>query len=30
MCWCEGYGDEETVKEWLRPSTFLAGRVKKE
>lgn len=30
MCWCEGYGDEETVKEWLRPSTFLAGRAKKD
>lgn len=25
MCWCEGYGDEETVKEWIRPSTFLAA-----
>ena len=20
--WCEGYGDQETVKEWIRPSTW--------
>jgi murein DD-endopeptidase MepM/ murein hydrolase activator NlpD len=26
MCWCQGYGDEETVTEWLRPSTFLAPK----
>lgn len=23
MGWCKGYGDRETVSEWLRPSTFL-------
>ncbi|HEX5052687.1 MAG TPA: M23 family metallopeptidase [Planctomycetota bacterium] len=23
MCWCEGYGDEATVGEWLRPSTWI-------
>jgi len=21
--WCEGYGNEETVKEWIRPSTWI-------
>jgi murein DD-endopeptidase MepM/ murein hydrolase activator NlpD len=26
MCWCEGYGDKETIEEWLRPSTFLAPK----
>lgn len=24
MCWCEGYGPQETLSEWLEPSTFLA------
>jgi murein DD-endopeptidase MepM/ murein hydrolase activator NlpD len=23
MGWCEGYGDRETLSEWIRPSTFL-------
>lgn len=23
MGWCSGYGDEETVGEWLRPSTWI-------
>lgn len=23
MCWCQGYGDKETVGEWLRPSTWI-------
>jgi murein DD-endopeptidase MepM/ murein hydrolase activator NlpD len=24
MCWCQGYGDEKTVAEWIKPSAFLA------
>ena len=24
--WCQGYGDEATVEEWLPPSTFLRAR----
>ncbi len=24
MGWCQGYGDKEMVKEWLRPSTWIA------
>jgi murein DD-endopeptidase MepM/ murein hydrolase activator NlpD len=24
MCWCEGYGQKETLAEWLQPSKFLA------
>lgn len=24
--WCQGYGDEPTVEEWLRPSRFLRER----
>lgn len=23
--WCQGYGDEATVSEWLRPSTWIAA-----
>jgi hypothetical protein len=23
-CWCEGYGEQETLAEWIRPSAFLA------
>jgi murein DD-endopeptidase MepM/ murein hydrolase activator NlpD len=30
MCWCEGYGQKETVEEWVRPSTFLGERGKVE
>ena len=24
MGWCTGYGDKETLSEWLRPSEWLA------
>ncbi|MBK7644584.1 MAG: M23 family metallopeptidase [Planctomycetes bacterium] len=24
--WCQGYGDQATLQEWLRPSAFLAAR----
>jgi murein DD-endopeptidase MepM/ murein hydrolase activator NlpD len=26
MCWCSGYGDRETVDEWLCPSRWIAAR----
>ena len=26
--WCKGYGDQETVAEWLRPSQWIAERQK--
>jgi murein DD-endopeptidase MepM/ murein hydrolase activator NlpD len=25
MSWCEGYGPQETLAEWIEPSTFLAA-----
>jgi murein DD-endopeptidase MepM/ murein hydrolase activator NlpD len=28
--WCSGYGDQGTVDEWLRPSGWLADRMKKD
>ncbi|MCP3918390.1 MAG: M23 family metallopeptidase [bacterium] len=27
MAWCEGYGPQETLAEWLAPSKFLRARV---
>lgn len=27
--WCEGYGDEATVKEWLSPSAFIGAHAAK-
>ena len=26
MGWCQGYGDKQTVKEWVRPSTWIRKR----
>ncbi len=29
MGWCNGYGDEKTLEEWIEPSTFLRARTSK-
>ena len=30
MAWCSGYGDRQTVDEWLRPSQWIAARIEAE
>jgi len=30
MAWCSGYGDRQTVDEWLRPSKWIAARIEAE